>query len=334
MTVLFTADIHLSDNPRDAYRDHWMSGLPELAKREGCSHVVLGGDLTEQKDRHSAWLTNRIPYHVSRLVKAGLSVTIYTGNHDYIDEGVPFFEFLKRMDGVSYAKAVTVAEIDDLGQVLILPHTRNPQRDWHGVDVHRYSYVFAHATFKGAQSDSGFQFDDGVDPGLFGDQRVIAGDIHTPQRVGPVRYVGAPYTIDFGDSYHPRVFVLSRSKIKSVSCRGPQKVLVTVKSVKELTHSAGVQEGDIVKVDYAAKYQRDRWQEIVDACGEWAERRKVTLHSVRPCVERDARDTPIVKVRGNAATDDKQVLKAFGLRHRVEARTMKTGQFLIDRSES
>jgi hypothetical protein len=100
--------------------------------------------------------------------------------------------------------------------------------------------VFAHATFDGAISETGYQLT-GVDPNIVREARatVISGDVHKPQTManGHIEYVGAPYHIHFGDNYDPRVMLI---KYETMDSRGnlyypaPRKFTQIIKSLAEL----------------------------------------------------------------------------------------------------
>src|SRR4029077_476814 len=52
--ILITADIHLSDQPRDAYRFTGMATIRRIAEENKVGAIFILGDLTEQKDFHSS----------------------------------------------------------------------------------------------------------------------------------------------------------------------------------------------------------------------------------------------------------------------------------------
>src|SRR5215831_11248250 len=95
---ILTADLHLSANPRDAYRFAFLPYLRKLAR--SVDWVVILGDLTEQKDFHPAALVNRIASELHRLAQV-TRVYFVMGNHDRLDEAAPFFQFLRYL-GVHY----------------------------------------------------------------------------------------------------------------------------------------------------------------------------------------------------------------------------------------
>lgn len=336
MTALFTADLHLSEQSRDKYRDDWMLKLPDLAKKHKCNQVIIGGDLSEEKDEHRAWLVNRVAYHMHRLTEAGMHVIIYTGNHDYVDEDEVFWTFLAFQPNVTFVTRPTALTIGGLGKCLFLPHTRDWKRDWSGEMLNRrYAYIFAHQTFAGSVADSGYHIERGVPTDIFcKGECVLSGDVHTPQRVGPVEYVGAPYTVDFGDDYEPRVLLLSNGSFVSVPCSGPQKRLLEISDVKQLAKDKTCGAGDIVKVRVTIKgVAPSDWQPIADGVNAWAEKRKLNLHSIQPVIVKPEGKRSVQTGLTNARTNDADTLDDYGRSRGVDDRTMKTGHFIMDRSK-
>lgn len=337
MRALFTADFHLAINPRDQYRLDWFEGLPALARKLKCSTAILGGDFTELKDQHGAWLTNFVAEHVYRLSQV-CPVIGYKGNHDYLAEDGPFFQFLGLMRDVTWYNVPTVTDIGGIGKCAFLPHTRNYKRDWKEIiPIKGYEYVFAHNTFKGAVSETGKVLD-GIPLDVFGKaQRVLSGDVHRPQNVGArsnVRYVGAPYTIDFGDDYNPRVFVVDRDEVQSVRQHGPQKVLVDINMNQKIDVLEDVEtvKGDVVKIRIeVTRFEKEAWSKVIDVCRSWAALRSVNLHSVQP-VTLDPQSTRVQR-RVSAAKSDGEVMTAFGRKRNVDDRTMKTGRFIMERAK-
>jgi hypothetical protein len=334
MRALFTADLHLTMNPRDQYRLDWFERLPDLARRLKCTTAIIGGDFTEMKDRHGAWLTNFIAEGVHRLSKV-CPVIAYKGNHDYLAEDQPFFAFLGLMQDVTWYSAPASTDIGGIGKCAFLPHTRNYQRDWSELmPVKGFKYVFAHNTFKGAVSESGKELD-GIPLDVFGrGQTVISGDVHKPQSLGLLRYVGAPYTIDFGDDYRPRVFTITHDTVTSVWQEGPKKVLidVTMSDTMDILDRTETIKGDVVLIRVAVtRFEKEAWSKVVDVCRSWAELRSVQLHAVRPIVT-DGTHGRVMR-KPSVRRSDEDILDAFGKHRQIDTRTMKTGRFIMERAK-
>lgn len=250
MKTLITGDLHLAENPRDEYRLQWFEILPELAREHEADRVIIVGDITEVKDAHRARLVNRIVDGFKALADVS-HVYVLKGNHDYLAEDVPFFRFLQHLPRVRWINEPTRIKLRGLGACLFLPHARSPE-DWGDHLRDSYDYFFCHQTFNGARLDNGRAAEGGAfSPDLFHGEgfRVISGDVHAPQKVGPIIYVGAPYAVDFGDDYAPRVLLLEGKAMRSIPARGPQKRLIEAESMAGLMAREGeVRRGDIIKV--------------------------------------------------------------------------------------
>jgi hypothetical protein len=326
MTDLITADLHLSDNPRDAYRHAFLPWLRKLVQKRNVERVLLLGDLAEEKDRHGAWLTNTIVDELSKLA-SWCPVWIIPGNHDYRDVEVPFFEFLKEVKNIRWIGRPT-----GIGRDIFLPHTRDHERDWKGIAFKDYEWAFAHNTFTGAETGFGYKLE-GIPLSVFPKGlRVVSGDVHFPQTLGALTYVGAPCLNDFGEDFEPRVLMRDGDRLTSIAYPGPQKRLVTVRSVKELKQLSFNQD-DVLKVqvtlDSPAAYQD--WPNIRAAVREWGAAHEYDLHAVQPLVEGGtmrAEKKPL-KI---AAQSDEEVLDAYAKQRGVDERTLKTGHFLMEKA--
>ena len=326
MTILVTADLHFGDNPRDAYRFKLFKILEQLVYDHQVDEILILGDLTEEKDRHSAWLVNTIVEGLYQLAK-GPSITILRGNHDYVDINSPFFAFLGRVKGIRWITKPTELACD-LGGLLFLPHTNKPERDWTPWAMGQYDWIFAHHTFEGADVGHGRKLN-GINTDIFPKDNVISGDIHVPQKLGPVEYVGAPYTVDFGDDYEGRVLILDGKKRKSIPIIMPQKKLVEASDLKDLTRVKNVYAGDILKVRYfLSADQQQRWPEIQTAIREWSEKHGYVLHNTQPVVatNRLGGETPKRKI---LVRSDQQLLESYAKQRGVDPRTLKTGLTLM-----
>ncbi len=325
MSVLFIADLHLSDNPRDLYRDHFMRDLPNLLDKYKVHDLIVLGDLTEEKDRHSATLTNMVVHHMVACAKE-CRVHILKGNHDYVDEEQPFFEFLHHFPTIDYHSTISEQQIRTIGRCLFLPHTHNHQRDWKGIDFDRYQYVFAHQTFHDADIGHGRIASDGIPLIAFKNGPVIiSGDVHIPQRIQNLYYVGAPYTIDFGDDYQGRLLLHDADKLTSINIHTPQKKLVVITEMKDFKERI-VQAGDVIKVRVDDDVF-DSLPECSDYVRKWAEDNGCILHAFQmyhaDILIADERES-IVQNR-----PDDEILSDFAKQRGLNDQTLKTGQRIL-----
>jgi len=327
MSVLITADLHLSANPRDEYRLAWQQKLRALARKHKAECVLILGDLTEEKDRHGAWLVNQVVQHLSELALI-CPVVILKGNHDYVDVSSPFFAFLGSVPGITWvgsprtAETLPIPPLAGLKRVLFYPHG-SKMDDPKGFDL-----VFAHDTFQGAAIGHSMRADHGLSPSLFGKAQVISGDIHIPQQVGQnVTYVGAPYTVDFGDDYEPRVLVLAGGKTISVPCPGPQKRLVDVVDGK--FDKGRVTPGDILKVRvHLTSENRNDWHAIQKTIRDTFEEMGCIVHAVQPVLT-DSRSRVSRKLSKPKTQSDKLLLLQYARARKIDESTTKVGLRLM-----
>jgi DNA repair exonuclease SbcCD nuclease subunit len=343
VTILVTADLHLNNLPRDKYRHDFQKELRALIKKHGVHTCLLLGDLADEKDFHPAQLVNQMVDHIYRLAQL-VPVIITKGNHDYTSlANTPFFAFLRRVEGVYWLGEPTLGkELENLppasstalAKALFLPHSPDPARDWASVPLKGHDWIFAHNTFAGAISDSGAVMS-GTPTSIFPkDAKVISGDIHTPQVVGPVTYVGSPYRVDFGDDFDPRVLLIKGDKLNSVLCDGPRKQLIEVHAHELIKlHTKKVMdnlaEGDILKVrieldtgDYA------HWGEMKEKIREWAIKHKFVLHLVQPSTQRKGMAKKAV-VR-QSPKSDAQLLTSYGKQKGLDDATLEVGLEIIN----
>lgn len=254
MTTLITADTHLTDHPRDGHRWDLFPWLAKKAKKYKCDQVLILGDLTDAKDRHSSSLVNRV-VRALRSVAEVCPVFVLKGNHDFIDERQPFFGFLEDIPGLTFITEPLVTElrINDVASdlVLFVPAQRKWSDALGDYDFTSFNYIFTHQTYNGAVTETGHVLE-GVPAAVFNKcaAKIWSGDIHVPQRIGKrIEYVGAPYRIRFGDDYTPRVVLLAGGEERNLFFPTTEKHLVVVESVAELK-AFGVQiaEGSQVKV--------------------------------------------------------------------------------------
>lgn len=328
MNALLVGDLHLTTQLRDDYRWRIFARLRkdiELYKPE-C--LILLGDLTDAKDKHPAELVNRICDELITLrIALKGDIHIVRGNHDGIDPTWPYFGFLAHLSQIHFYAAP--AEMHGHRDALVLPHSRDPLKEWSDIKFDKYKIVFAHVTVRGAESESGHELRSTLGSDYFKKRnvRVYSGDVHVPQTLGPVVYVGAPYPIRFGDSFMPR-FVLLRGKTVSEIAIGAllRRAMLDVKDADEVS-KVKLSRGDQVKVrlhlaeDGLHTWQKQR-KEIVAIC----KKRALELVSVEVIKESSGQKTVLqkIKTRTPAAT-----LQDYVKRQEVEPKLAEVGKGLL-----
>ena len=335
MPALVTADLHLSDNPRDEYRFKAMRTIRQIMKKRDVDLLIVLGDICESKNHHSAELVNAVVDEFAKFAKLA-PVIVTKANHDYEKEDAPFWAFLRRIPNITYVGAPTDEKTlpnpphPSLGRVLFLPHTPNFKRDWEKLKLEDYDVIFAHQTFKGAVNESGHEMD-GVPLDIFSPwTRIIAGDIHAPQTIGQLTYVGAPSIIDFGNDYEPRVLLMDGKKTESIPVPGPQKRLIDTKDFESA--KAAIKKlaaGDLVKVRLPFNPGGEHsWQEIKDEIRAWCEQHGLQLEKVEPILDK----SKTRKVRERSPKSDKELLTAYAKSRRIDEQRLKTGHWLLEKS--
>ncbi len=281
MNYLITSDLHLTDRERDAYRFGLFPWLEEQVKKYKIDYLFILGDITDQKDNHSSRLVNTITDAIRELSQE-VDIVILSGNHDYIDSDCPFFRFLDNInvDGVAFLHKITEFETSD-GALLFLPHTRTPTEDWKDISWDKFDYVFMHQTMDGSKASNGMAMD-GLSRKIFKGYKgdVISGDIHVPQTIGPVMYVGSPYHVHFGDHFIPRVLLIHDNTLAELHFTAPRKLTYEINDPEELL-GLDFTSGDQLKVrlKLSAAELAD-WSNLKCRVEEICKERGTYLHAV------------------------------------------------------
>lgn len=300
--ALLLADWHLTDNPRDEYRWALFPWLTRTCLEEKVKTLIVLGDLTDSKDNHSARLTNRVVEGFRDISNKGLvrDVKVLAGNHDWLLGGQEFFRFLSVIPGVQYISA-PCEDPDVTGQpAFYLPYSRNPARDWKGLDLSHYKYVFMHQTLKGARSSNGQELEGEELPDMTGWGKIYSGDVHPPQVIGPLEYVGSPMHIHFGDRFVPRLVLLERGgRATDLHFPSISRVTVRAASARELERHE-FRAGDQVKLRVALpEAEKHEWQRRRRECTEYLKAQGVEVAGVELVLEKSARRLRVAP--GNAA---------------------------------
>jgi len=318
MTDLLLADLHLSPHKRDRYRLDFLDRLPDIAHWCGAEIIFILGDLTEQKDNHGGKLVNEVVDRLDR-VAAQFPLIILMGNHD-LDASDPYFAFLSKIRDIEFVTAPT-----QLGNRFLIPHTRNP-RAWRALNYSGVNRIYTHASFNGATMEGGREVENGVPVNTLPKLPIYSGDIHVPQQLLNVVYVGAPYTIKFGDQFEPRALLVDAKGWKSIPLQGPMKRLLHVDEHDRCSGTA--YEGDIVRIELALRPEdysrieeiRSYWQ---DYCADWG----FILDSIRPQLVRD--ENVAVLTRQTSRRSDEEIVYDYCERQQADQATQQLGLELL-----
>lgn len=258
LPAILISDLHLTANPRDAYRWGLFPWLVEQCRKHKVRTVNILGDLTDAKDYHSALLVNRIADELVMLrYDANLEdLNILMGNHDYLKTGEPFFSFLNHILYLRYIATPTGG-----AGSLYFPYSTSPADQLKGDRFMEADYVFMHQTVNAAVSENG-QAMESVLSGKFG-RPVYSGDIHVPQTIGDVTYVGSPYPVKFGDSFKARCILIKEDGSEhDLYFPTIQRATIEISSIDGLS-AAKLYAGDQVKIRMSLSPQeRGHWDEL------------------------------------------------------------------------
>lgn len=306
--LLFT-DIHLTDSPATAYRWELFPWLYDVCRQEKVKELICLGDITDAKDKHSAVLVNKV---VKAIAAAPVDdFRILAGNHDWLKQGEEFFRFLNQLPAVHFITypGHDRADKDATASAYFLPFSKQPKQDWERVfDVQGkegFDYVFMHQTVQNAVASNG-QVMEGEDfpslDRLHAHTKVYSGDIHVPQKVGRVEYVGSPYHVHFGDNFKPRCVLLTGSgKARDLHFKTVSRVALTVASIKELQKytEQHLAKNDHVKVRMKlSEADKHDWLRIKRQAVDYLEAEGLQVHGIELLLERskqllDTRGRPI-----------------------------------------
>ncbi len=279
--ALLTTDLHLSEKSEDSYR---FDLFPWIIKhfRNKVHTVIILGDLTDRKNYHADFFVNKVVDCIRSLAKY-FNVYLLCGNHDYdVDPTQPFFGFLGKYDSVNYISTPMIYQ-----HRLFLPHSRKPGEDW-GIlskpETDNLNVIFMHQTFRGSISESGRELE-GISSRRF--QRfecpIFSGDIHVPQQLGPITYVGCPYHIHYGDKFEPRVLLLNdKFETQDVQFPAPRKLMLDLNHGDELNKMRRkLQSGDRAKVRiHLTRSEFGSWPRHRDRVRKTSKKIGIKLHSI------------------------------------------------------
>ena len=334
MSVLLIADPHITDDPRESYRLLLREEVTRVVKKRKAETIIILGDLTVEKDRHSSWLVN---WWVDTIVtwSKQVPVIILKGNHDYTDPSLPFFKFLSSVSTkVRFIVYPTALPMLAEKKILFLPHTLDYKTDWKKFDFSDYGYIFAHQTFAGARASNDKALE-GIPHSVFDEAkcRIWSGDIHVPQQVGPVEYVGAPYRVNFGDKFIPRMVFIGRGGTsKNIPWTGVLKHLVVVDSIRRLGKFKEVRKNDLVKIRYRlARSDYVKWPEIKSELLSESEKRGWVVRGIEVVPQDKEGETETLPKKLVSVQNPRKILQMYAKKKKVDARTVKVGLRLLKR---
>jgi DNA repair exonuclease SbcCD nuclease subunit len=315
MTGLLTGDWHLTDNPVEEYRWDTFDLVEKIAIQYHVSHIYLLGDIFDRKDRHSKELVNEGTASLGKLqVNTDADILITMGNHDKPISGVPYWSFLNGlMPRVRY-----ITEPEMIGNVLLLPFSSNPVEEWKGLPFSNVKMILMHQTVEGSLSAEGRPIPSSDTMPVFPQGiPIYSGDVHRPQRVMGVEYIGVPHPVRFNETWPNRVLVVDDkdfSKFISIPLLTTHRAILDIDSSTDLS-TIQTNPGDQVRIRYKLNSEKmTQWPVEEEACRQWAMDRSIFLASLEGVFTEDigiSKDKSTAESSGIELMSSEDVLQMF-----------------------
>lgn len=316
--ILATTDWHLDDNPDNEYRWEAIPRVVDLCRVHKVSHVIHLGDAVDRKDRFSGRFVNRLIAGFQEIAAVS-PLDVLRGNHDTPLNGPAFFEFLNEMSGnISY-----VTDPKEIRGGIFLPFAADPAGEWSSIDFGKYEAAFMHQTVTGARGENGTELSGPTFPVFPKRLKIYSGDVHVPQRVGQVIYVGCPHPIKYGDTFPCRMLLLDEDThdvVREIQIETVRKRVVEISSVEDLA-GVVVARGDQVRVRVAVGADDVAgWGEIERRIAAWADLAGVSVTAVEAQV-----DAPRAAGTPDLDVDPRTILGDYAASEQVPAELLAMG---------
>tara|TARA_Y100000310_G_scaffold345655_1_gene467793 strand:+ start:11833 stop:12855 length:1023 start_codon:yes stop_codon:yes gene_type:complete len=326
---LVCADLHLTDNSKDSYKWLFFPWLKNRIVEGKVQRLYIVGDLCDRKDRHSSTLVNQIISWLLELTEVCEKIIIVKGNHDFDkDESNPFFEFVSAIPNIEFITDSTW--IDD---ELFLPFTRSKHEYWNEYDLEEADYVYLHTDIIGAKVSDYYNLENGLDIKNFRNinSKFISGHIHVPQKLAKnFTYIGAPYPINFGDTYDGRVLYIDHNDKESfIEYPSIKKWSLSITKVKELK-SVGFKKGDQVKIEMEID-QTDfhRWHDIRQEVKDFFINKGIELFSIEMHPKKKVNKKKDKAIITKNMSDPSNILDRFCENENVSEKQIEIGRELL-----
>jgi len=277
---LLTSDLHLTDNSIESYRWDVFESLTKLSIENLVDVIIILGDLVDRKDRHSGLLVNTIIDAFQGLITdTGCKIIVLMGNHDQPLNGIPYWKFLSSI-GVEYITVPTLRN-----GVWLLPFSSNPKDDWKSLLLSSSKAIMMHQTISGSVIDGDRIIDVAPHPmpKLPKNIPLFSGDVHRPQYIDGVIYVGAPHPVRFSETWLNRVLLIQESNFKNykeIFLPSTKRAIIEISNSQELD-SFNFRKGDQVRIRYKLDGKNlTSWTEEEGVIKQWAATKEIFLASI------------------------------------------------------
>jgi DNA repair exonuclease SbcCD nuclease subunit len=291
--ILSFTDTHLTSDPKHRYRWDFFNDMLHAVSTKKYEAVFILGDLCDKKDKHPSVLVNDVVNILTEISKFA-PLYILKGNHDHPDGGTPFWEFLGKINNIIYITKPSLFIISKVSY-LFLPHSRNPKVEWEGISKYLPAdFVLLHQTVKGARISSGMELEGAdFDLSVFGGATVVSGDVHVPQVINGVFYIGSPYHIHYGDGYQGHYAIIGNKSIKRIPHKAPKLSVVGLTLNDDLNIVLDAHSGDYARLRFTLPMKDlDTWPTIKEGIVNTCNEKNVNIDSIEVVIQHtDIEDT-------------------------------------------
>lgn len=330
-TFLLTADLHLTDRECDEYRWGIFETLTQLANDNRVDVIGILGDLSDRKDRHASRLINRLVDSLQILSNdTNTDIEIIEGNHDAPLEGTPYWSFLSSISRVDYIVEPTF-DIHD--EIWYLPFSSDPLYDWKNLPLAKAKYIFMHQTVSGSMIEGDRVLTDGskLPPLPRGKTLVFSGDVHRPQNVGPITYVGAPYPVRFNENWKTRMLLVKDMTVREIAVPTIKKAILDITDYTQLPEK--FKQNDQVRIRFRLSHEKlSQWPVEQEKIREWAQKKGITVASVEAVFDDPIRSKSDEKVAILEFMKPDQVIKTFSAEEKLDETVESFGISLLNQA--
>ena len=344
MKALIISDLHLTDVKSEEYRWKVFAWAKNNLMGRDCLFIL--GDIFDKKDRHPATIVNRLTKELVDIT-SHYPVYMLKGNHDYIKPESPFLEFLSHLHNVTWIDKPTVIKFDGI-KTLWLPHSRNPVEEWTyllqnrtDIDAHDVKLVFMHQSIIGCRVSNYAELNCGMDLSWFNQYincPIISGDIHVPQTIQNLTYVGTQHPVAFGDTYNCRALNLTltpkKYEVDSIEIPGMVRHSLNISSIAELDklyNAAVLTNEDQAKIAIVLTDSTlSNWTQLRDAAVEWCKQRRIELFDIKLKRVDNIETTKISPQTSVISMQPTDVLKRYYNQESIDPKIMEVGKKILN----
>lgn len=313
MNYLIVGDTHFTDSPLDSYRWDIFKVLKGEASRHNVGEIVFLGDVVDRKDRHTAVLVNRLIDEFADLkFETKCEINVLAGNHDKPLTGPYYWQFLNRA-GIRYIQEPYIND-----SLVYLPYVHDPVKEWNDIKTFnpRMKVIFMHQTVEGAIAENDYALSG--TPNLLqhlpSDIPIFSGDVHRPQSIRNITYVGVPYPTRFSESWANRIILIKEDDFQhqqDVWIDGIKRSILDIEDSKVL-NTLNYKEGDQIKIRYKLSNEKlVDWPEEEKRIREWEKERKTTIVSIEPLLVGEGLRQQTVETQQVELLPHEEILRLF-----------------------